>query len=95
MNEDDGYRLTYGGYDYLALRALSKRDSMYSVGSQIGVGKESGKPFALVTDIPLPMVVSTDVYIVADMEGNEMVLKIHRYAATLERFCFVLCLLFS
>lgn len=40
--EDDGYRLTYGGYDYLAMRALSKRDSMYSVGNQIGVGKESG-----------------------------------------------------
>ena len=40
---DDGYRLTYGGYDYLAMRALSKRDSMYSVGNQIGVGKESGE----------------------------------------------------
>jgi RIO-like serine/threonine protein kinase len=39
---DDGYRLTYGGYDYLAMRALSKRDTMYSVGNQIGVGKESG-----------------------------------------------------
>ena len=41
--EDDGYRLTYGGYDYLAMRAMSKRDSMYAVGNQIGVGKESGK----------------------------------------------------
>ena len=40
--QDDGYRLTYGGYDYLAMRALSKRDSMFSVGNQIGVGKESG-----------------------------------------------------
>ena len=39
---DDGYRLTYGGYDYLAMRALSKRDTMYSVGNQIGIGKESG-----------------------------------------------------
>ena len=38
---DDGYRLTYGGYDYLALRALSKRDSVTAVGNQIGVGKES------------------------------------------------------
>ncbi|KAG8219867.1 RIO1 family-domain-containing protein [Butyriboletus roseoflavus] len=59
----DGYRLTYGGYDYLAMRALSKRDSMYSVGNQIGVGKEAGK---------------YDVYVVADGEGNEMVLKLHR-----------------
>lgn len=56
----DGYRLTYGGYDYLAMRALSKRDSLYSVGNQIGVGKES------------------DIYIVADSEGKEMVLKLHR-----------------
>ncbi|CDO76638.1 hypothetical protein BN946_scf184868.g52 [Trametes cinnabarina] len=56
----DGYRLTYGGYDYLAMRALSKRDSVYSVGNQIGVGKES------------------DIYIIADKEGQEMVLKLHR-----------------
>ncbi|KII93580.1 hypothetical protein PLICRDRAFT_171314 [Plicaturopsis crispa FD-325 SS-3] len=56
----DGYRLTYGGYDYLAMRAMSKRDSLYSVGNQIGVGKES------------------DIYIVADAEGKEMVLKLHR-----------------
>ncbi|KAJ7070966.1 RIO1 family-domain-containing protein [Mycena amicta] len=56
----DGYRLTYGGYDYLAMRALSKRDSMHSVGNQIGVGKES------------------DIYIVADADGSEMVLKLHR-----------------
>ncbi|KAF9270282.1 RIO1-domain-containing protein [Marasmius fiardii PR-910] len=57
---DDGYRLTYGGYDYLAMRAMSKRDSMHSVGNQIGVGKES------------------DIHIVADAEGKEMVLKLHR-----------------
>ncbi|CCA77819.1 related to RIO2 protein [Serendipita indica DSM 11827] len=37
----DGYRLTYGGYDFLAIRALSKRDSVTAVGNQIGVGKES------------------------------------------------------
>ncbi|KAF8585518.1 RIO1-domain-containing protein [Ramaria rubella] len=56
----EGYRLTYGGYDYLAMRALSKRETMYSVGNQIGVGKES------------------DIYAVADAEGNQMVLKLHR-----------------
>jgi len=37
----DGYRLTYYGYDYLALKAFSKRKTTYSVGNQIGVGKES------------------------------------------------------
>jgi RIO kinase 2 len=36
-------RLTYGGYDYLALKTLAKRNAIYSVGNQIGVGKESGK----------------------------------------------------
>ncbi|CAI2174194.1 19139_t:CDS:10 [Funneliformis geosporum] len=37
----DGYRLTYGGYDYLALKTFVKRGSVSSVGNQIGVGKES------------------------------------------------------
>jgi RIO kinase 2 len=77
---DDGYRLTYGGYDYLAMRALSKRDSMYSVGNQIGVGKESG----IWTHSYIGMlsvcsgIVLVDIYIVADTDGKEMVLKLHR-----------------
>jgi RIO kinase 2 len=37
----DGYRLTYGGLDYLGLHALQKGGVVYSVGNQIGVGKES------------------------------------------------------
>ncbi|XP_068210884.1 uncharacterized protein RIOK2 [Palaemon carinicauda] len=37
----DGYRLTNMGYDYLALKVLASRDVVGSVGSQIGVGKES------------------------------------------------------
>ncbi|KAG8748538.1 hypothetical protein FRC10_003672 [Ceratobasidium sp. 414] len=65
----DGYRLTYGGYDYLALRAFSKRDTVHSVGNQIGVGKES------------------DIYVVADSEGNQMVLKLHRWVPRACRSC--------
>ncbi|CEI96038.1 Putative Atypical/RIO/RIO2 protein kinase [Rhizopus microsporus] len=57
---DDGYRLTYGGYDYLALKTFAKRGTVYSVGNQIGVGKES------------------DIYIVADEEENQHVLKLQR-----------------
>lgn len=38
---DDGYRLTYGGLDYLALNGHQKQKVVYSVGNQIGVGKES------------------------------------------------------
>ncbi|OBZ86057.1 Serine/threonine-protein kinase rio2 [Choanephora cucurbitarum] len=56
----DGYRLTYGGYDYLALKTFAKRGSVYSVGNQIGVGKES------------------DIYIVADEEDTQHVLKLQR-----------------
>lgn len=37
----DGYRLTYGGYDYLALHTFSQRGSIAKVGRQIGTGKES------------------------------------------------------
>ena len=43
----EGYRLTFSGYDYLALKALTTRGSVQSVGNQIGVGKESGKIFFL------------------------------------------------
>ncbi|KAJ3103417.1 Kinesin-associated protein 3 [Phlyctochytrium planicorne] len=60
----EGYRLTYGGYDYLALRSFSKRGSIHSVGNQIGVGKES------------------DIYIVANENGEQMVLKLHRLGRT-------------
>jgi len=56
----DGYRLTYGGLDYLALHTHSAKRHVYSVGSRIGVGKES------------------DIMIVADETGAQLVLKIHR-----------------
>lgn len=52
--------MTYGGYDYLALKTFCHRNSVYSVGNQIGVGKES------------------DIYIVANEEERQMVLKIQR-----------------
>ncbi|KAH6958573.1 hypothetical protein HG530_010193 [Fusarium avenaceum] len=37
----DGYRLTYGGLDYLALHTHAQKKDVYSVGTRIGVGKES------------------------------------------------------
>lgn len=60
----DGYRLSNMGHDYLALRALSSRDVVASVGNQVGVGKEA------------------DIFICADKDGNEMILKIHRLGRT-------------
>lgn len=56
----DGYRLTYGGLDYLSLHTYQKRKELYSVGNQIGMGKES------------------DIFVVADENGLQRVLKIHR-----------------
>jgi hypothetical protein len=38
---DDGYRLTYTGYDYLALRTFVSRGLITGLGRKIGVGKES------------------------------------------------------
>ena len=37
----DGYKLTYNGYDCLSLRALTNRGLLASIGTRIGVGKES------------------------------------------------------
>lgn len=58
----DGYRLTYGGLDYLALRTFVKRKppSCASVGKKVGVGKES------------------DIYVVKDEAGEKRILKLHR-----------------
>lgn len=37
----DGYRLTYLGYDYLALRTYVARGLITGLGRRIGVGKEA------------------------------------------------------
>ncbi|DBA00759.1 TPA: hypothetical protein N0F65_001230 [Lagenidium giganteum] len=40
-NTYDGFRLTYSGYDFLALRVFLERGHIVGLGRQIGVGKES------------------------------------------------------
>ncbi|ODV85530.1 hypothetical protein CANARDRAFT_28316 [[Candida] arabinofermentans NRRL YB-2248] len=37
----DGYRLTYNGFDYLALKTMYQKNSLDILGTTIGVGKES------------------------------------------------------
>lgn len=37
----DGYRLTYNGFDYVAIKTMLNRDTVYSIGNTIGIGKES------------------------------------------------------
>ena len=44
--KDDGFKLTYLGYDFLAIKAMTHRETLFAVGQQIGVGKESGEIFS-------------------------------------------------
>ncbi|XP_023758654.1 serine/threonine-protein kinase rio2 [Lactuca sativa] len=60
----DGFRLTYLGYDFLAIKTLVNRGVFSSVGRQIGVGKES------------------DIFEVANEEGEIMAMKLHRLGRT-------------
>lgn len=39
---DYGFRLTYLGYDFLAIKTMVNKGVFVAVGRQIGVGKESG-----------------------------------------------------
>jgi RIO kinase 2 len=58
------------------MRALSKRSTIQSVGNQIGVGKESGMNERVLLSNPL--ICGSDIYVVADEEGRQMALKLHR-----------------
>ena len=62
LSPDDGYRLSYSGHDYLALKAFSKKGVIYAVGPQVGTGKESDV-FTCTGD---------------DDSGKKLILKIHR-----------------
>lgn len=42
MTVDDGFKLTYMGYDFLVLKTLALRGVISGAGTKIGVGKESG-----------------------------------------------------
>ncbi|KAL8443887.1 hypothetical protein Emed_006547 [Eimeria media] len=46
----DGYKLTYLGYDYLALNSFVKRGLLKGVGVRVGVGKESDIHICEATD---------------------------------------------
>eukprot|EP00835_Amoeboradix_gromovi_P001342 NODE_59_length_25653_cov_0.289622.p8 type:complete len:369 gc:universal NODE_59_length_25653_cov_0.289622:15250-16356(+) len=71
-NKTCGYRLGYGGFDYMALYTLNKR-GLLGIGKQLGVGKES--------DVYLgKMVVNEDSFDMDD--GVDVVVKIHRLGRT-------------
>lgn len=83
MMTDEGYRLTYGGYDFLACRTFAKRDTVFSVGNQIGTGKESGELdhlgfHPILNTSLIRSKLNLDIYVVADEEGVQRVMKIHR-----------------
>eukprot|EP00172_Hildenbrandia_rubra_P003370 Plantae.Rhodophyta-Hildenbrandia_rubra.ctg5314.p1 GENE.Plantae.Rhodophyta-Hildenbrandia_rubra.ctg5314~~Plantae.Rhodophyta-Hildenbrandia_rubra.ctg5314.p1 ORF type:complete len:415 (+),score=53.63 Plantae.Rhodophyta-Hildenbrandia_rubra.ctg5314:463-1707(+) len=66
----EGYRLTYLGYDYLAMRALTKRSVIEAVGRGIGVGKEADVFIVTAGDAE------------PEIEGEEVAMKIHRLGRT-------------
>ena len=70
----DGYRLTYGGLDYLALHAHSKARAIGGIGSQIGTGKES--------DIYLCNAPTEAGQRNGPGAGRNLVLKLHRLGRT-------------
>lgn len=78
MRADDGYRLTYGGLDYLALHAHTRTSSIIQMGSTMGVGKESD--ILLVTSPPPPSVNALqDTPLSLPVQS---ILKIHRLGRT-------------
>ena len=76
-----GYRLTFSGYDYLALKAFASRNILYSIGNQIGVGKEAGETRQTDKQTNKQNVLP-DIYIVANEEGEQFALKLHRLGRT-------------
>jgi RIO kinase 2 len=79
----DGYRLTFGGLDYLALRALAQCGAVAGVGRRIGVGKEADVMLATAPVAPSDQTPGQDERERApterrDEEEEECVIKIHR-----------------
>jgi RIO kinase 2 len=64
----------------LALKTLTKRSSIVSVGNQIGVGKESGEFSSQSHSSHFSSF--SDIYLVADSEGVQHVLKLQRLGRT-------------
>ncbi|KAL9000144.1 MAG: hypothetical protein Q9169_001219 [Polycauliona sp. 2 TL-2023] len=62
----DGYRLTYGGLDYLALHSHFQRKTLHSTGQCIGTGKESDIHIVLAPPLP------------TSHQKQQCILKIHR-----------------
>ncbi|KAF1870321.1 hypothetical protein Lal_00003527 [Lupinus albus] len=72
----DGFRLTYLGYDFLAIKTMVNKGVFVAVGRQIGVGKESviSLAFFLIMAICAPL----DIFEVAREDGTILCMKLHR-----------------
>lgn len=83
---DDGYRLTYGGLDYLALHSHVKSSSIIHLGSQMGVGKESDIYLVTSPEEPLPAETASDDKPNTQSSNSrapvQAILKIHRLGRT-------------
>ncbi|KAI4280036.1 MAG: hypothetical protein L6R38_004773 [Xanthoria sp. 2 TBL-2021] len=74
---DDGYRLTYGGLDYLALHTHFQRKTLHSTGQCIGTGKESDIHIVLAPP-PQSITPSSSPETPIRKSHRQCILKIHR-----------------
>lgn len=85
---DDGFRLTYLGYDFLAIKTLVNKGVFVSVGRQIGVGKESGTYLKVLVwwwcltfqlySLNCGICDLLDIFEVAQEDGTVLAMKLHR-----------------
>ncbi|KAL8654561.1 MAG: hypothetical protein Q9210_001433 [Variospora velana] len=75
----DGYRLTYGGLDYLALHTHLQRKTLRATGPMIGTGKESDIHIVLAPPpVPSSSSSSSSITTTTQPQTSELILKIHR-----------------
>lgn len=72
----DGYRLTYGGLDYLAMHVHSRSNAIIHLGSQMGIGKESDI-YLVTTPSQTPAPSPT-----GEPKAEQAILKLHRLGRT-------------
>ncbi|KAL8928896.1 MAG: hypothetical protein Q9172_000734 [Xanthocarpia lactea] len=74
----DGYRLTYGGLDYLALHTHFQRKTLHSTGQCIGTGKESDIHIVLAPPSASSPSSSQTTIRKSHHQQQQCILKIHR-----------------
>lgn len=89
----DGYRLTYSGYDFLALHTMMKRGSVHAVGNQVSTvvarspphtsnaprhPSHTQCPMCHTCFVQVGVGKESDIFLVSNAEGEQMILKLER-----------------